>query len=218
MATITISRQYGSGGQEIAARLCEMLGYKYFDKRLMAQVAADVAVSDQEIVDFSEDDYKIRGFSERLFGSQWKVPHPTNQMAGLKAHVAEARVTEVKKLDEEYNITLVQSTIYAAHQHGNVVIVGRGGQVLLKDEPDVLHVRIEAPLYFRAWRLQSKNNITIAEGLHLADSRDRAAEAYLRRFHQIDWADPMLYHLIINTGKWKTEEATQIIANAVKLL
>ena len=67
MAVITISRQYGSGGDEIAAQVCERLGYHFFDKNLMAQVANDVGLSVQEVVDFPEDDHKVRGFLDRLF-------------------------------------------------------------------------------------------------------------------------------------------------------
>ena len=55
MAVITISREVGSGGDQIARRLCELLGYRHFDKTLMAQVAKEQGVSDTEVVDFSED-------------------------------------------------------------------------------------------------------------------------------------------------------------------
>ena len=66
MAVITISRQYGSGGDEIAARVCELLGYRYFDKSLMAQVAADAGLSESEIVDFSEAGYRSQNILNRL--------------------------------------------------------------------------------------------------------------------------------------------------------
>ena len=69
MTVITISRQYGSGGDEVALRVCEMLEYRYFDKMLMRQVASEVGFSAGEIVDFSEDNYKVRSFLDRLFGS-----------------------------------------------------------------------------------------------------------------------------------------------------
>jgi hypothetical protein len=62
MAVITISRQYSSRGDEIAARVCVMLGYRYFDKRLMAQIASETGFSESEMIDFSEDDYKVRTF------------------------------------------------------------------------------------------------------------------------------------------------------------
>ena len=51
MAVITISRQYGSGGDEIASRVCELLGYRYFDKRMMAQVASEAGLSSKEVID-----------------------------------------------------------------------------------------------------------------------------------------------------------------------
>lgn len=64
MAVITISRPYGSGGDEIAVRVCEMLGYRYFDKRWMAQVAPEVGLNEGEIVDFSEDQHRPRAGPE----------------------------------------------------------------------------------------------------------------------------------------------------------
>lgn len=59
MAVITMSRQYGSGGDEIAVRVCELLGYRYFDKALMAQIAAETALWEGPIVDYSEDDHRV---------------------------------------------------------------------------------------------------------------------------------------------------------------
>jgi CMP/dCMP kinase len=59
VAVVTISRQYGSGGREVAARLCELLGYRYFDKDLMSEVAHEVGLSPQEIVDFPEDQHQV---------------------------------------------------------------------------------------------------------------------------------------------------------------
>jgi len=66
MAAITISRQIGSGGDAIAARVCEILDYQYFDKRLMTQVAEEVGLSERELVDYSEDHYTVQNFIERL--------------------------------------------------------------------------------------------------------------------------------------------------------
>ena len=73
MAVITISREVGSGGDQIARRLCELLGYRYFDKTLMAQVAKEQGVSDTEVVDFSEDKYRLRGFIDALLGRSARV-------------------------------------------------------------------------------------------------------------------------------------------------
>lgn len=66
MSVITISRQYGSGGDEIAARVCEILDYRYFDQRLMSQVAVKAGLSEDEAIDFSEAEYKSQSFLGNL--------------------------------------------------------------------------------------------------------------------------------------------------------
>jgi cytidylate kinase len=211
MAVITISRQYGSGGDEVACQLCALLGYRYFDKALMRQVASEVGLSFSEIVDFSEDNYKIQSFLDRLL----HVGQLVAQVNVWRRDPLGVLTEDVEALDAAQSLTLVQSTIQTAYQHGNVVIVGRGGQVILKDKPDVLHVRIEAPLTERFERIHEQTTFSLAGAKDLAITRDRAAADYLKRFYGMNWADPELYDLVINTGKFGVEGAVQLIANAL---
>jgi cytidylate kinase len=217
MAVITISRQYGSGGDEIAARVGQMLGYFYFDKRLMARVASEAGIAEGEVVDFSEDDYKGRNFLERLFGRR-QSSRTADEIGTWKSDLTFPLTREVEKLDEDYSIGLVQSTIRAAYKHGNIVIVGRGGQAILKEMPDVLHVRIQAPYSARIERLCDRENYSLGGAKDIAIKRDRAAADYLKRFYDIDWADPMLYDLVINTGKLGIEAAAHLIVNAMSYM
>lgn len=55
MAVITISRQYGSAGDEIARQVCEALGYRYFDKRTVERIASSMGMADGEFLDLAED-------------------------------------------------------------------------------------------------------------------------------------------------------------------
>jgi cytidylate kinase len=203
MAVITISRQYGSEGDEIAANVCQLLGYQAFDKRLMEKVAADVGLTKGEIVDFSEDQHRVRGFLDRLLGSPPLVMTQSHTWS------------EVKVIDAAESIPVVQSVIRAAYQRGNVVIVGRGGQAVLRNEPGVLHVRIEAPLETRISRVQLREGLTYGLARDVVAERDRAAADYLKRFYNVDWSDSLLYHLIINTGRWTVAAASRLIADAV---
>jgi cytidylate kinase len=208
MPVITISRQYGSGGDAIGKRVCETLGYSYFDKNLMAQVASEEGISESDIVDFPEDTYKMRGFLDRLLGRK-------RSAADAWTSGAAQRALPVEALDEAHSVNLIKETIIGAHKHDNVVIVGRGGQAILREQPGVLHVRIIAPLGARVLRVQSTENVSLDEATTRVNHRDEAAAAYLERFYDIDWDNPLLYHLIINTGKWETENAVQIILNAL---
>jgi CMP/dCMP kinase len=206
MAVITISRQYGSEGDEIAANVCRILGYQSFDKQLMLKVAAEVGLTEGEVVDFTEDQHRVRGFLDRLLG--------TPPLIMTQSH----SWSEVKIIDAADSIPLVQSIIRAAYKHDNIVIVGRGGQAVLRSDPGVLHVRIEAPLETRINRVQLREGLTYELAREVVAQRDRAAADYLKRFYNVDWADSMLYHLILNTGRWGMESASRLIASAVSLL
>ena len=214
MAVVTISRRFGSGGDEIAGRVCELLGYRYFDKALMAQVATEMGLAEGEIVDFSEDTYEMRSFLERLF----RTPRKITQLEAIPEDRPGSIIAVVEKLDEAHSIALVQSIIQAASNEGNVVIVGRGGQAILKDKPDVLHVRIEAPLDTRVQRLCDRANFSLGGAHDTAIKRDRASADYLKRFYDIDWENPLLYDLVINTGRVDIEAAAQLIVEAVSYL
>lgn len=217
MAIITISRQYGSGGDQIALRVCDMLGYRYFDKRLMAQVAAEVGLSPTEVVDFSEENYQVRGFLEQLF--RWRRgSRVVAQVGTWTEDPSGTRIREVAALDEGQSIALVRSAIEAAYRHDNVVIVGRGGQAILKERPGVLHVRIEATLEAQSQRLHERENVSLSEARESALKHDRAAADYLKRFYNIEWGNSLLYDLTINTTTLGTEAAAHLIVTAVSYL
>ncbi len=206
MAVITISRQYGSEGDEIAAHVCQILGYQSFNKQLMMKVASEVGLTEGEVVDFTEDQHRVRGFLDRLLGSPPPVVTQSHSWS------------EVKVIDAADSIPLVQSIIRAAYKHGNVVIVGRGGQAVLRNDPGVLHVRIEAPLETRVDRVHLREGLSYELARDVVAQRDRAAADYLKRFYNVDWSDSLLYHLIINTGRWGIESASYLIVNAVNQL
>jgi cytidylate kinase len=215
MAVITISRQYGSGGREIATRICELLGYRYLDKLLMTQVAAEVGLSGQELADFSEEYPKVRNFLERLLRPG---PHGVVRVSVRSRDLTGAETLSVKQLDESRCASLVRSAIQTAYKQGDVVIVGRGGQAILQEVPDVLHVRIEAPMGTRILRIQIRERMGAEEARRLAIQQDQAAAQYLQRLFAIRWDNPTLYHILINTGKWELERAAQIIFNALSQL
>jgi len=223
MAVITISRQFGSGGDEIADRICELLGYRRFDKRLLEQAAAESGLSAQEVIDYSEDNYRVKGFFERLFNR----PIPVATVSVWREDASGTRSAESIVLDDAAALGLVQKAVRAACEVGNMVIVGRGGQMILKDHPEVLHVRIEAPMEDRIQRVKEhlkheqkayRADITLRrEAQDMIVTRDYASADYIRQYYKVDWADPLLYHVVLNTGLLSIEEAAQIIVRLVEI-
>jgi CMP/dCMP kinase len=208
MAVITISREVGSGGDQISRRVCELLEYRYFDKVLMAEVARGQGISETEVVDFSEDRYQVRSFINALLRRSAQVA--TTTTVATTTSGVETRV--VQAVDEEMAAAFVSTTIRALRTRGKVVVVGRGGQAILRDAPGVLHVRIIARLEDRVRQVGEAEGLTREAAHSEVEERDRATAEYLRRFHRIDWADPSLYHLTLNTSLLGHDTAADVIA------
>jgi len=222
MTVITISRQFGSGGDEIADLLCRTLNYHRFDKLTIMKAATESGISDEELVDFSEDNYKVKTFFDRLLNRQ-------GQLGKTRIWHEDAdgvRIVEEMPLTEEHALTLVQKAVLWAYHSSNFVIVGRGGQAILRDYRDVLHVRIVGPREERLQKvreqLKNERNETVSrvdwrrEAQDLMEGRDRASADYLNRFYGVDWADPLLYHMVLNSGMLSSELAAAMICETVK--
>jgi cytidylate kinase len=212
MAVITVSKQLGAAGTEIAERVCEWLKLQYFDKRAIIEVAEEVGLSADGVVDFSEERYEVKTFLARLLRTG---PRPVKTVS-VRRRDASGRVTlSEETIDEVQYVSLIQSAIRAAYAKGDMVIVGRGGQAVLQDKPGVVHVRVIAPIGTRIGRLQEQYQISVEEAQQRILRQDRATGEYLGRFFGIQCDDPALYHLIVNTGKLDVEAAAQLIIDAV---
>ena len=121
MRAVTISREYGSGGGEIAAWLARQLGWRLVDHQVVAETARELGTN--EVVVGAHDEAR-EGLLDRLM--QW--PYPTSR--AQREEIFDTFCRDVR----------------SAADSGHAVIVGRGGQMLLADWPDVLHVRVVAPL------------------------------------------------------------------------
>lgn len=114
-------------------------------------------------------------------------------------------------------ITAVGTVLIELAQEGNVVIVGRGGQVVLKDRPEVLHVRIIAPLDLRIARVAQTRKVNPEAALAQIHASDRTRRQYFQRFYQTQWEDPAMYDLIINSGRISVAAAARLICTSLAL-
>lgn len=217
MAVITISREFGSGGDEVAYRLCEVLGYRSFSKVEILQAAEETAMPKHIAIDYSEDTHEVQTFLDRLFG---RTASPAQKLAWSQDPSIATR-PERSDVDDVAVLSLVKRAIKGAVRADNMVIIGRGGQVLLKDTPGVLHIRIIAPIEDRIQKVktqlkQERNDYQAdIEIRRMAQdmivTRDMASADYLKKFYDVDWDDSTLYHAVLNMGKLSVEQAVQIV-------
>jgi CMP/dCMP kinase len=222
MAVITISRQFASGGDEIASQLCDLLSYRRFDKRQLSLAAAEAGLSEQEAIDFSEENYNVKTFIDRLFDRLY----PVATVGTWHEDENGLRVSEKTVFDEETAVELVKKAISVAYRTGNMIILGRGGQFVLQDHPGVLHIRIEAPMEDRIQRLKvqlKKEQQAFDAGIDIRRkaqdmivTRDYASAEYIKHFYDADWSDPMHYHMVLNTGLLNLSQCVSVIADTVR--
>jgi len=209
MGVITISRQLGSGGDEIAGLVCEQLGYQRFDKKTMAQIGAELGMTGA-IVDRAAASTQIgpRSLIERWFGNyENPLGDPSSWTFGARS---DARVG--------LSVVDLRKLIEAGYEKGNVIIVGRGGMAALQDKRDVLHVRIVAPPDVRIKRVQQREGITEEEARQRVDWRDRTDVEWIKRYFDLDSHEPGLYDLLINTRNITPQVAAGMILDAFKAM
>jgi len=219
MAVVTISRQCGSGGAEIAKLASKMLSYKFLDKHMIGRVAYNLGLSKDEIIEYPVEGKK-HVFLDKLLRESQVLPI-RNPTPGISDAMNDFESTYFvsEKTSEIRSVKLVESTIREIGKRGNVVILGRGGQAILKRESDVLHVRIVAPMEVRIQRIREDENFsTDKEAKTFINRSDLTASKYLKNTYGIDWEDPLLYHLVINTGKFGVESTVKIIINGVEVI
>lgn len=204
MRAITISREYGAGGGEIARRLAQRLNWQLVDHALVTKVAETLG-EDEE--DAAQHDERGDGFSSRLFASlQWISPWGPVAPPPLPYEQQAARRHQA-----------LTKVILATYDVGNAVIVGRGGQRILAGHRDVLHVRIVAPLRARVAYVIQREQLSADEAHARIAHVDHDRQQYLEEVENADPRDAQFYDLVINTGVLSLEDAVDLIAHALRL-
>jgi hypothetical protein len=187
MAIITISRQIGSFGDEIAQRAADELGYVLLDKKKINEIITDYSSDFSREVSVLTDESKP-GFFDRFLYQQ------------------------------SVYCNLLSSIIYDAASKDKIVIVGRGGQFLLTDQPTVLHARIIAPLALRISRCIEQERIKEKLAEDIVRKNDRKRTEFIRYLYQAEVSDPKWYDIIINTGKFDIQSSIDILVKKARLL
>ncbi|MFZ3201971.1 MAG: AAA family ATPase [Candidatus Acidiferrales bacterium] len=182
---ITIDREYGSGGPDIAARLAERLGWKLWDQLLTNEIARQMDCDSHAVEEREErrDSFQYRLFKSFMRGS----------------FEGTLNAPRLKMVDAECIRQVAQQVVTQAAKEGNSVIVGRGSAYYLRDSSDAFHVFIYAPLAEKVRRMK-KMGKSEDEAVHLAETVDRDRTAYIKHYFGHEWPNRSLFHLMINSA------------------
>jgi cytidylate kinase len=199
MTIVTVSAAYGAGGAAVGPQLAERLGVPFLDRAIPAAVAARLAMPLEEA---QVRDESIGGLLSRM---ALRLA-PMGQAFGAS--------TPQDAVDEETFRRTTEAIIREHAATGEVVVLGRAGAIVLRDDPRALHVRLDAPRERRieqAIRLTGEDRGDVERRL---DETDRAREAYVRHFYRADARDPALYHLTIDSTAVPLEAVVDLIVLA----
>jgi cytidylate kinase len=198
---VTLSRQAGCGALAVAQKLAG-----YLQSR-SPKDACPWTVFDQNLMDKVLEDHNLPTRLARLL--------PENTISNIDDILAE--LFDVRPSVETI-VRQTTETVLRLASLGNVILIGRGGPVTTAKLPHVLHVRLVAPLEKRveyAHKKYNQFNLTADQARKFCQNEDRGRERYTKKYFHADINDPLLYHMIINTGLVNFDDAAKLIGDAV---
>jgi cytidylate kinase len=182
---VTIEREYGCGGGEIAQQLAQHLGWKLWDHQLTEEIArlANCPKAEVECREEKQDPLYYRLFKSFLRGSY---------EGSINAH-------KLNLVDSECIVKFTEQVVLRAAETGNCVMVGRGSQHFLRDRSDTLRVFLYAPREEKIHRLLARGK-SENEAEELVDTVDRERSEFIAKYFNVEWPNRPLYHTMINTS------------------
>ena len=202
MAVVTISRQFGAGGWFLGERLAKRLGYRYVNEGMIQEVAKKGKISSGRVRVFEKSGTnKLMKFLDKLVSTDY-VDRFVSERHG--------------HLDEKGYVEMVRGIFKELHEKGNVIIIGRGGQYILKGSSNTHHVLLVGDMKSRIRLIMDTYQLTGGKAKAMIKQREDQRDQVLRLFSGHEFRDnPMDYDLVINTTQVSLQKTEELVINLV---
>src|SRR5918912_101907 len=173
MPVVTVSRQFASGGGEVAQEVARRLGASFVDREIIDEVARRLGVPGEVV---QEKDERGEGLVARLARSL-RLSYPD---LAMPPEITTALFSDYGGFDDLPYAEMMEQVIREAARSGNTVIVGRGGAFILQDEPNALHVHTYAPFAQRVRSIMASEGLDRAAAERLVQDTDRGRARYVK--------------------------------------
>lgn len=204
MCAVTVSRLYGSGGGEVAARLARRLGWRLIDHEVVVRVAHDLGITEQEAAD--QDERSESFITRALHSMSLAYPGIVDEMPPPPSPIERERAYQ----------DALKHVIELAAKEGHMVIVGRGSHMLLGGRRDVLKVRVVAPLEQRVAYVARREGLSERAARDRIHDKDTARMRYVESVYHVRFGAPEQYDLTINTGVLSLDDAVDLACLALE--
>jgi CMP/dCMP kinase len=203
MPLITVSRQFGSGGSEVAERVARALDWHLYDNAVVDEVARRLGMPPEEV---SAREERVPSLPERIASAMaLGMPEVMPTVADVAMQPSEERIVEMTK-----------RVIEEAVQAGPAVLVGRGAQCMLAARADALHVFCYAPTEALASYAVTNLGIAREDAARVVADRNHHREQYVKQHWKRDWRDFANYHVCVNTAWLGLDGAAELIVQLAR--
>jgi cytidylate kinase len=196
---ITVTRQYGAGGSQVAELVARTLAWTVIDNEFVDEVARRAGLPAAEVAQREE---RAPGLLERLAR--------TLAAASPELFITESAISDVER-DEKAIVRISERIIHEAAAIGRVVLVGRGAQAILALHPDALHIYLVAS---KPWRMKlavDRLGVDPAKVEKELEETDRRRDQYTRTYYNRTRADPTNYDLVVNAERLGLDGAAEMV-------
>lgn len=195
---INIGRQLGSGGREVARRLAETFGCKFYDKELLNLAARESGFSEK----FFEQNDEHKGFLRTLFHVH--VPHLSDNSFYSN------------NFSEESLFKFQSDAIRKAADEDNCVFVGRCADYVLRDHAEATNVFITASMEWRIAQVSKRHQCDEQTARKIIHNAESQRANYYNYYTGKRWGDAASYDLCIDTSILGIDDTHQLIADFIR--
>lgn len=198
---VVIARAKGSGGGAIGMELAKRLGCRYLDREILVEAASRLNKQPEALEVFDERSLTFWERTMALTLGTPEVPYVPSPM----------------NLDDRDLFHIEGKIMKEAAQRGPVVVVGRAGFAVLRDEPGLLSVYLQAPLETRVKRVMRVFGIgSEEEARELILRTERSRSQFVKAVTGLERLDPKNYHLFIDTARFGTRAVVDLLYQAAQ--
>jgi len=188
--------------EAVASLLAKKLGWEYIGKQLVARIAKELRISEGEAEAFLQDaQSRLLRFVDRYTCSL--IQRVVDRERGC--------------LDDESYFTTVKKLVEDVYEDKNAIILGWGGMCILRDKPNVLHVRLIKDMEGKIDTIMKRFKIDRKAAEYHINREEKDSKSLIKHYFKVDWNDASLYDLVINMGKATVEDAADTIIENLKL-
>jgi cytidylate kinase len=225
MYTITLGGMSGGGARDIGPIVAQKLKADYVDRIFLSNIAKDLGATVEALHQREE---KLPSRSEKWIhvvqrllersavtgsaGDPYFGPGITALLTEEYEDIPQPTITRGHEVEDDVYIEAIESTMKEMAADGDVVFIGRGGHVILKDMPNVLRVGVVASFEDRVKTLMTREAIDRDNAIVTLEQRDQARKHFFKKYFELDEPDnPNLFHFTINSSEMSTNYAAEMV-------